>query len=442
MNECYAQILKQLRSNPHEVLDPLKPRKKEGEGTADLAGEGDPAYFFPETVDQSGHPVHTMPTHGAVRHLQILYALLLTTVPGPDFAPVVKSELRKLADREYVEKAFRYSRKGGREEKPGSGVIVNYARVCLKLLATAEARQMRDLPVHCAQLGAEEIEAIQERPPIFVTVSVFDFDLEGGEFENTSGVTGATDVHVKPWETEGKLRRMCARALRLHEGELDSASLYLNLPARTAAGEKVNAGDVAGGGAGRKDVDAAMAVPMLIPPKFKLGELALSDNFGLFRFDFRRRLFLGTWYLKVLPITSIALPKGRSYDEPLAVWRETEGGRGCDFWSAFRFWKTTGLLMGYEMPRGRGLERITECWREHLGEEIVEAFGTATIASRFIFGPEVTGQNDWWIADLKDRICRACLVAARMAACVVLRMREKEPPIPGMKWEHWKTLER
>jgi len=66
VNESYAQVIKQTFENPFDVVDPKKARRRETASETDLVGEGDPEYYFPETVTLSGHRVYCMPDKGMV----------------------------------------------------------------------------------------------------------------------------------------------------------------------------------------------------------------------------------------------------------------------------------------------------------------------------------------------------------------------------------------
>jgi len=368
--------------------------------------------------------------------MQLLYCLILTAVPGPDFIKFVKQRMGQLADRDYVKEHFKYKRERHLNMHPGSGVIVNYATVCLKLLNCAEDRQRIDRPVHYPVIGLEEIASVLARPPMLVTVSHSQYDVYEDAFEFVEN-DRLVDVHFMPWEAEGKLRQMCGDVLGLNEHEGDAASLYLCLPERTDSRENVikNVAEIHE----FKDIDETLDTPLPIPTNFNIGNLALSDNIADFKFTYQRKLFFGAWYLKVLPIPRIGLPKGKSYTEPLEVWPESEASRGNDFWSNFVYWKSSGLFLSYEMPRARGLCKITETWEEHLPAAVVDVFRNATQTSRHIFN-NICEKEDWWLVDLRDRVCRACLVAARMCVGVALRMLEEDSPVTGMKWKNFETL--
>jgi hypothetical protein len=155
-----------------------------------------------------------------------------------------------------------------------------------------------------------------------------------------------------------------------------------------------------------KDIDEFQPTPIPIPPNFRLGDLGMSDNVADFKFELRRKLFFGTWYLKVLPIPRIGLPSGKSYDDPLEVWDESAGGRRLDFWSSVRDWVENGLFLSYEMPKSRGLAKITDTWAEWMEPEVYQILVGGTKTSRYIFGT-VCEKEKWWFADIRDRVCRS-----------------------------------
>ena len=231
----YALLFKQLHDNPKRgskyqdgIID-ASARRSKSYGTNDGgSGEGDPGWWFPETLSMHmPTPIYAMPSKGPLKYLQLIYCLCNQFLPTPDFLPFVKSRLRGFTKESTQHNGLTVGKPTRRvvlptpddptpeyNRPPGAGTIEMYASCCLDALTQLEAKLANgeDVP----RLGRKQLEAVCQRPPLMKEIQI-----PGGGF--------SVKCHTPPWEPNSAAKGRVCGMLGLSGWESEGMCLFLLL---------------------------------------------------------------------------------------------------------------------------------------------------------------------------------------------------------------------
>ena len=495
-NELYAQIFKQMnfeefstKFSEDAIIDRTIRRRVKEDDKDDRTGQGYASWSFGQTITRSGHPVYAMNKVGALKYMQLLYAVCHTSLPTKDFFPFViqrlkgftmgdanglidsnidlkveEQETRKLEEDEIARRrgsergascvrpptSSRFARQnsprkykgttnvtsgrqaGRRLENAykfniGRGIIANYANCCVDLLLRSAVKgNPGGVKVECSHIAH-----ILRRPPVIVRVEV-----EGGG----RGRVADVDHHVAPWETNAVVKRAICGELSLTKAEQDSSSLYVYLPQTSEAG---------GCGSGNLTT-ADSSLPLPVPSTYYLGDLGMNDNVCHFRVVLRRKLFFGLPMVRVMP-TPVSFPPTPNLLD--VYFSNSHFSLPSSFFLLACLVQGIGIRPGAKLDEPLDTRPMSEAGEGALFMQLASDYGTDGISyGEGIFNETSGGtMGEVWEREMGTVLSRmfleckeaqkddeksaldvACLVNCRISMSITLRRTMEDDPVSGV----------